>query len=149
MDTPRDASPYGLIQEELRDQPWRLLVACIMLNLTNIKQVRPIIWEFFRRYSTPEAAASADETELAELIRPLGLYNRRAKSIIRLSSAITRPWRDVDDLPGVGKYAADSFRIFVEGKMDVDPTDAKLRKYVEWARNRDRSSTQHCHGHRV
>ena len=135
MDTPRVPSPYGLIQEELRDQPWRLLVACIMLNLTNIKQVRPLIAGFFEKYPTPEAAASAKQEDVVEIVRSLGLYNRRANGIIRMSQDFIGKWTHVDDLHGVGKYAADSYRIFVDGKMDVEPTDAKLKKYVEWARN--------------
>lgn len=139
METPKHASPFGLIQEELRDQPWRLLVACMMLNLTNIKQVRPVIEAFFDRFPTPELAAEANQAELAELIRSLGFYNRRSVSIIKLSRAYIGTWTDVTKLPGVGKYAADSYRIFVEGKMDVIPTDKKLAKYIDWARSQSDS----------
>jgi hypothetical protein len=32
------ASPYGLIEEQLYDNPWKLLVACILLNKTSISQ---------------------------------------------------------------------------------------------------------------
>lgn len=134
MNTPRIRSPYGLIQEELRDQPWRLLVACIMLNLTSIKQVRPVISQFFERFPTADDCASASQAEIAELIKPLGLYNRRAATMIKLSKAFSLERKSVRDLPGVGDYAADSWRIFVDGKMDVEPKDSKLKKYIEWAR---------------
>lgn len=33
-------SPYGLIEEQLFGDPWRLLVACILLNKTSIVQAR-------------------------------------------------------------------------------------------------------------
>ena len=33
-------SPYSLIEEELFGDPWRLLVACILLNKTSIVQAR-------------------------------------------------------------------------------------------------------------
>ena len=33
------ASPFGLIEEQLYDDPWKLLVACILLNKTSIAQV--------------------------------------------------------------------------------------------------------------
>jgi len=36
------------------------------------------------------------------------------------------------DLPGIGKYGSDSYRIFVRGELDVRPTDKELRKYLEW-----------------
>ena len=32
-------SPFGLIEEELYGDPWRLLIACILLNKTSITQV--------------------------------------------------------------------------------------------------------------
>lgn len=133
MDTPQQRSPYGLIQEELRSEPWKLLVACVMLNLTNIVQVRPVIDRFFGLFPDPGEAAKADEVMLADLLRPLGLHNRRAKTIIKLSRAFQDGWTDVRRLPGVGKYAADSYKMFVEGSLDVDPADKKLRKYKEWA----------------
>jgi methyl-CpG-binding domain protein 4 len=135
MDTPKQSSPYGLIQEEFRTYPWKLLIACIMLNLTNIKQVRPIIFKFFDSFPTAESAAVADHHEIAKIIKALGLYNRRSRTIIKLSKAFISPWIDVKDLPGVGKYAADSYRIFIDGKIDIEPTDLKLKKYVEWARS--------------
>lgn len=136
MDTPQQGSPFGLIQEELRADPWKLLIACVMLNLTNIVQVRPVINEFFKLYPDASTAALADESQLAELLRPLGLHNRRARTIIKLSNAIQEEWSDVKRLPGVGKYAADSYRMFIEGSLDVEPTDKKLRKYKEWAMSR-------------
>lgn len=133
MKTPRDPSPFGLIQEELRNRPWHMLIACMMLNLTNIKQVRPIIWSFFDHYPDPATASEADPAEMANMLRPLGLYNRRAKMIIRFSRAFQDEWDDVLKLPGIGKYAADSYKIFVMGSLDVMPTDSKLKKYKEWA----------------
>ena len=44
-DNPRQAtwvppvSPYGLIEEQLYDDPWKLLVACMLLNVTSGKAV--------------------------------------------------------------------------------------------------------------
>ena len=47
------ASPFGLIEEELYGDPWRLLTACILLNKTSITQVgeracRPVCCAAFR-----------------------------------------------------------------------------------------------------
>ena len=133
----KERSPYGLIQEDLCDRPWRMLIACIMLNLTNIKQVRPIIWKFFEEYPDEVAAARADKETLATMLQPLGLHNRRAGSIIKFSTAYaTGGWTDVLKLPGIGKYAADSYEIFVVGNLDVRPTDSKLKLYLKWALGR-------------
>ena len=35
-------SPYSLIEEELFGNPWRLLIACILLNKTSITQVQSL-----------------------------------------------------------------------------------------------------------
>ena len=40
---------------------------------------------FFERWPTAEAARDADETDLMELLRPLGLAERRSQCIIRFS----------------------------------------------------------------
>jgi methyl-CpG-binding domain protein 4 len=32
-------SPFGLLEEELWQQPWRLLLGCLLLNKTTSKQV--------------------------------------------------------------------------------------------------------------
>ncbi|KKK75781.1 hypothetical protein LCGC14_2870280 [marine sediment metagenome] len=34
-------------------------------------------------------------------------------------------------LPGCGKYAADSWAIFMEGRLDVEPNDGKLNWYLD------------------
>lgn len=34
------ASPFGLLEEELYLDPWKLLVGCLFLNKTSAKQVR-------------------------------------------------------------------------------------------------------------
>lgn len=34
------ASPFGLIEELLTDDPWKVLLGCIMLNQTTRSQVR-------------------------------------------------------------------------------------------------------------
>lgn len=146
LKTPKYRSPYGLIQEDFRDEPWKLLICCIFLNLTNIKQVRSIIWEFFRLYPDADAASRADQLSLATLLKPLGLYNRRSKMIIRFSEAYARGgWCDVKKLPGIGTYASDSYEMFIIGNLNVEPTDSKLKTYKEWVLGREYASWNEMH----
>ena len=44
-----------------------------------------MLWEFFKLYPTPEAAVKADCRELAQLLNPLGLHEKRAQILIRFS----------------------------------------------------------------
>jgi methyl-CpG-binding domain protein 4 len=48
----------------------------------------PVMWEFFKRYSSAEMAKQADVQPMADLLQPLGLYKKRAEIIIRFSSEI-------------------------------------------------------------
>jgi endonuclease III len=110
------------------------------LNQTSIKQVRPVVERLFEKYHTHEECSKAKHEDIIEIIRPLGFYTRRAKSIIELSKAfVEQKHLDTRKLPGVGKYALDSYKIFIMGELEVNPTDKKLSKYVEWAKEYNKS----------
>eukprot|EP00198_Chlamydomonas_reinhardtii_P012869 XP_001702206.1 predicted protein [Chlamydomonas reinhardtii] len=79
------ASPWGLLEEMLYNDPWRLLVACILLNRTTGQQVRGVLGPLWRAYPTPQAMAAADEADLRAILRPLGLHNTRAVKLKRFS----------------------------------------------------------------
>lgn len=127
-------SPFSLLQEELCHDPWKMFVACILLNRTSHKQVRPVIWSIFETYQSAHALASADHATLSAMLRPLGLQNRRAQTLIRFSADYARSGTsDVGALHGVGRYALDSHAMFVEGDVATcEPTDKKLLMYKEW-----------------
>lgn len=44
-----------------------------------------ILWKFLEKWPSPEATVKASWQEIAELIRPLGLHDKRAKMLIRFS----------------------------------------------------------------
>lgn len=127
-------SNYGLIQEQLWNNPHRLLVACILLNLTTREQVDKVIWNVFERWPTAELLADADETELIEILKSLGMQNKRAKTLKRFSSEfLSSSWKTAKDLHGCGKYADDSYRIFCVGDWrSVSPNDHALKWYHDF-----------------
>ena len=75
-------SPWNLVQEPYFGDEWKVLVCCILLNLTTHKQVRKILPEFFKRYPGPCSMILADEDELKDHLQSLGLVNKRAKTLI-------------------------------------------------------------------
>ncbi|KAJ0064764.1 hypothetical protein NL108_012997, partial [Boleophthalmus pectinirostris] len=106
-------SPFNLVQETLFHDPWKLLVATIFLNKTSGKMAIPVLWQFFEHYPTAELAREADWKPMSEILKPLGLYQLRAKIIIRFSDEyLTKQWRYPIELHGIGKYGNDSYRIF-------------------------------------
>ncbi|KAF7982682.1 hypothetical protein HWV62_27168 [Athelia sp. TMB] len=147
-----------LIQEQCRNDTWKLLVAVTFLNKTNGKVAIPVFWEVIRRWPNASSLSSANEEEVVEVIRPLGLQNARAKRLILLSQALFKnppvpgahyrpkhikigleiyPGTSISNLPGSGAYALDSYRIFHSGPCNdpsewklVMPKDKELRRYL-------------------
>jgi len=119
-----------IIQEYLKDNPFRMLIGCILLNQTHHRQVWPIIDPFFKRFPTPESITENDFEEIRDMIRGAGFYNRRSSSIIKFAKAWQSGFDDVSELPGIGKYAKDSYEIFVNGNKNIDVTDKVLTRYL-------------------
>lgn len=111
--------------------PWTHFCACILLNRTTAAQAEQALKELLARWPTPQALAMADPSEIALTIRGCGLQKMRASSLRRMSRAF-RTWdgRDATDLPGLGTYASDSYRILFLKDPWVKPTDKVLRKYL-------------------
>ncbi|KAM5233638.1 methyl-CpG-binding domain protein 4 isoform 5-T5 [Hipposideros larvatus] len=127
-------SPFNLVQETLFHDPWKLLIATIFLNRTSGKMAIPVLWQFLEKYPSAEVARTADWRDVSELLKPIGLYELRAKTIIKFSDEyLTKQWRYPIELHGIGKYGNDSYRIFcVNEWKQVHPEDHKLNKYHDW-----------------
>jgi endonuclease III-like uncharacterized protein len=133
-------SPYATRQEEYRDDPWKMLMVCFMLNQTSHKQVDKVRHEFFSRYPNAQAFLDSVDSEVIELIKPLGFYNRRVKAW----KEFCRQWiaagtdapslAQLIEMKGVGKYALDSWKVFQLYEYDTDVQDHVLNWYVEWAK---------------
>ena len=119
-----------LLQEIYQDDGWKMLTCCMLLNLTNRKQVDTLRDELFKKYPTPKDMMNAKHRELADILKPLGLYNRRATSLRLMSAGYIGGFKSVDELYGIGKYAKDSWEIFQNNNMSVNPTDKVLQEYL-------------------
>ena len=119
-----------LLQEIYQSDGWKMLTCFMLLNLTNRRQVDVIRDELFKRYPTPEDMMNADESKLADLLKPLGLYNRRAKSLKKMSEGYVKGFKSVDELYGIGQYAKDSWEIFQNNNIKVEPMDKVLQEYL-------------------
>ncbi|WP_062131056.1 endonuclease III [Demequina aestuarii] len=94
--------------------PFQLLVATVLSAQCTDVRVNQVTPALFARYGDPAALASADRTELEELIRPTGFYRAKAESLVGLSRDIVErydgevPGRlsDLTTLRGVGRKTA-------------------------------------------
>lgn len=133
-------SPLALVQEheDVRCDPWRVLVACVLCNRTPASRALPVALELFGRWGSAVLMAGADERAVASILRPLGMQRARAGRLVRMSlqyvnNLHTRAGNSVADLEGVGRYGADAWALFVEGRVhDVHPTDRELRRWLDW-----------------
>jgi methyl-CpG-binding domain protein 4 len=152
-------SPFGLLEEILWHDEHKLLVACLLLNVTTRAQVDVVLWRLFRAFPTARelAAATADaraNARLERILRPLGLHRKRARRLALMSRdwlaargahegdggqwAEPLPTATVAALYGVGDYTADAHELFVLGRADEarPPRDHALRWYHAWALQR-------------
>lgn len=94
--------------------------------------------------------STADTDVLRKILHPLGLSKKRTRSLIAMSAMYVDvppsyyigyksrckgkyPPTPVSHLPGSGRYALDSYRIFCTGGgewKDVIPQDKELRRYM-------------------
>jgi len=125
-----------LFQERLKYNPFWMLVACQLVNLTNWEgQAEPAFQYILARHLTPESLAEAEAETLHEILKPLGLWRRRAITLPKFARAWLQGkpecYDDVLKMPGCGKYSADSWAIFVDGRLDIQPNDGKLNWYID------------------
>ncbi|EER94314.1 serine/arginine repetitive matrix protein 1 [Sorghum bicolor] len=128
---PPPCSPHKLLQENYASDPWKVIVICMLLNLTQGKQVEKKVNGFFERYPDPQTAYRADPKKMAEYLAPLGFQRVKTKRIQKFSKAyVGEEWTYITELCGVGKYAADAYAIFCAGRAnEVVPKDHKLVDY--------------------
>jgi A/G-specific adenine glycosylase len=106
---------------ETRD-PWRVLLAEVLLHRTRADQVVPVYLAAVERYPDPAAMARAHLRDLRRLMRPLGLHWRvplmreMARQILRRHGGRIPPDRQaLQALPGVSDYIAGAVCCFAFG----------------------------------
>lgn len=110
-----------------RDFSWRnnnitsfqVLVAELMLQKTNANQVEKIFPEFIKKYPDASSISKLGEKALAEILQPLGLFNRRARDLVKTvefiiehGNKLPKTEKELKELPGVGDYMANAVACF-------------------------------------
>jgi len=120
-----------MVQQQVANK-WQHMVGVICLNLTNRKQVKRVLPEFFSRWSTPEDFLTADFDAVKELVGTLGMGDVRTKRLFRMSQDfITWDENDARQLHGIGKYGSDSYEIFYKNNIPSNVQDKELLRYIK------------------
>jgi A/G-specific adenine glycosylase len=117
--------------------PFRILVAEILLQRSRGRTVAPVYTELWRRWPDASALSKARAESIRSVIRPLGLI-RRAETLKALATEVVAlggvpsTLDGLLDLPGVGQYAASATRAvaFERRQATVDGVTARVyRRY--------------------
>lgn len=96
------------------NQPYELMIAGRLSAQCTDARVNVVTETLFQKYPTLEAFANANECEVADIIRPCGLFKTKAKSICEMSQKlyyelggiIPNSIEELIKLPGIGRKTA-------------------------------------------
>lgn len=112
--------------------PYRILVSEVMLQQTQVERVLPFYRDFLKRFPTARKLARAPLRDVLRLWQGLG-YNRRAKQLrdaaqemtylpffsYRRKKVDTEIVKNLEKLPGVGKYTARAVAVFAYNVPEI------------------------------
>lgn len=153
------------------EDPWRLLVMGRLSAQCTDARVNLTCRELFRAYPTAKEMASAELSELEELIRPCGLYRRKAYDLKLASERLLTVYggvlpdtmQELLSFPGVGRKIAnlllgdifgypavvtDTHCIRICGRLGFYPESEKSPEKVErilWGLIDPAESSDFCH----
>jgi len=103
----------------LTDDPYRILMAEIMLHRTQANQVEPVYEQFIKRYGDISALRRASKEELSVALYSLGLrwridliHDMVRELVARFDGQVPTKKTDLISLPGVSSYIASAVRCF-------------------------------------
>ena len=119
-----------MVQQQV-DNAWQHMVGVICLNQTHRKQVKRILPDFFRRWTTHISILQDTREDVEEMIAPLGMRKVRSERIYRMSEQF-ESWngKDATELYGIGKYGSDSYRLFYKNEIPENVGDHELKRYI-------------------
>jgi endonuclease III len=108
----------GVLCELDHTNPFELLTATILSAQTTDARVNMVTPALFARYRTAADLATANPTELEEIIRSTGFYNAKARNLMGMANGLLERFEgevptELDDLvtlPGVGRKTANVVR---------------------------------------
>lgn len=114
---------------------YELIVAVILSAQTTDKKVNIVTKELFLKYPDYKELMNADIDDVISIIKPLGLANNKAKSIINMASSVIKDYggvlpntlEELVKLPGVGRKTA-SVVLALGFNIPAMPVDTHLHR---------------------
>jgi len=131
---------------------FQLLISVVLSAQTTDKSVNKVTPLLFSKYPDPVSLASADETDVQEIIRTIGMYRTKAKNIIALSGKLALKFNgqvpgtmeELMSLPGVGRKTSNVVLAegFGEQRIAVDTHVFRVSNRIGLAHEKDVLSTE-------
>ena len=116
-------------------EPWQVLIATLLSHRTKDEVTHAAADRLFKRFRSIDELATADITEIAELIKPVGFYRVKAVKIKAIAEILKNEYNgevpcDIDELlklPGVGRKTANCVIAFGFGQPSL-PVDTHVHR---------------------
>lgn len=140
LGTPPPPSKLQLLQEYYAHDAWMLLIACaLMSRVASVALKHECISNFFEQFPTPSAALEARAEDVFEIIKRLGLFPGRMRTIVEVSTRFLTDTGEFEvgleperKIYGIGEFGVDSFEIFARGDVRRKPKDCNLQAFCAW-----------------
>ncbi|HLC10375.1 MAG TPA: endonuclease III, partial [Candidatus Bathyarchaeia archaeon] len=130
-----DPTALQEISDSTNGDPFRVLIATILSHRTKDPVTALASSRLFAKYPRPTQLAQADPRTIARLIKPVGFYNTKARTIKRVAKIILKEYKgkvpdDIEELlklPSVGRKTANC--VLVYGfKRPAIPVDTHVHR---------------------
>jgi endonuclease-3 len=129
------------------ENPWQLLCSTILSAQCTDVRVNMVTPHLFARFPTPEALATADPSEVEEIVKTTGFFRQKTKSLIEMSQdVVSRFGGDVPDklddlvsMRGVGRKTANVVIGVAFGGQGVvvDTHVKRISRLLGWTKEED------------
>jgi A/G-specific adenine glycosylase len=128
-----------------RDFPWRhksatnyeIITSTVFLQRTSAQTVAKFLPVFFNQYPSWEILGKASVEEIAELIKPLGLYNQRGRRLFKLAQEFRKRTEKtnedrnrVEDVSFMGQYLTNAYELYIL-KKNAPLLDVNMARLLE------------------
>ena len=131
---------------------FELLVAVVLSAQTTDVSVNKVTPALFERYPDPKALAAADQEDVIEIIKTIGLYKTKSANIIKLAQKLVRDFggrvpdtfEELTCLPGVGRKTANVVMAEAFGKpaIAVDTHVFRVANRIGFTDEKDVNATE-------
>lgn len=132
--------------------PYRILIGTILSARARDEVTEPITEKLLNKYPTPKHLARANPEDVQKIIKPIGFYKQKTKSIISTAKDIVKKHKakvpdtreELMGLRGVGRKVANCVLVYAFGK-DAIPVDTwvhKLANHFGWVKTKTPEQTE-------